>query len=319
MMGIELTPAIARELNITLISLWEEGAAEQVNQDMGPGVETDITDLFYAAPSESTTNVYTFVQKSFSMRKVPAGTNERIVDAIDLYEARLTNEDVYKTIGVGLNDWNDDKIGKYAAVFYQLGKASALALPRMCEAVISVAKTQVHDLDGVPLLSTSHPRKPGTAGNNWSNLLTQSGGLTFDNFAAAWRTMVTFPDEDGKSAGALPTHLVVTPRNIAAAFDIVTNEYPSALQGGRNPWYGRGLKIKCIANLDSLDEWGLVDNRWSKEKAFVSQIREPIQLRSITDLSSPYVLLGRQLIFSNDGRQAAGFGHPCRIVWSKKS
>lgn len=319
MQGIELTPAIARELNITLIALWEEGAGEVVAPDMGPGLETDVSDLFYPAPSDSTANVYTFVQKSFDMRKRPAGTNERVIDAIDLYESRLTNEDVYKTIGVFLNDWNDDKIGRYSAVFYQLGKASALSMPRMCEDTIRVAKTKVHDYDGVPLLSTAHPRKPGVSGNTWSNLLTQAGGLDFTNFAAAWRAMVTFPDEDGKSAQSLPTHLVVTPRNIGPALDIVTNEYPSSLQGGRNPWYGRGLKIKVIPNLDDLDEWGLVDNRWTKEKPFVRQEREPIQLRSITDPSSPYVLLNRQLIFSNDGRQAAGFGHPCRIIWSKKS
>ena len=319
MQGIELTPNIARELNITLVALWEEGAAEVVPQDMGPGLETDLSDMFYAAPSESTTNVYTFVAKSFEMRKRPAGTDERVIDAIDLYEARLTNEDVYKTIGVRLNDWNDDKIGRYSAVFYQLGKASALSLPRMREDAIRQAKTTIHDLDGVPLLSTQHPRRPGTSGNNWSNLLTQAAGLTFDNFAAAWRAMVTFPDEDGKAAGSLPTHIVVTPRNIGPALDIVTNEYPSTLQGGRNPWFGRGLKIKVVPNLDDLDEWGLVDNRWPKEKAFVEQVREPIQLRSITDPSSPYVLLGRQLIFSNDGRQATGFGHPSRIIWSKKS
>lgn len=317
MYGIELTPPIAREMNVTLVSLYEEGAVDAVESGL-TGVDSDVLELCFMAPNDTSEGVYLFPSRDFGMRQRPEGTDERIIDAVDLYEHRIRNIDWYRTIGVRLNDWNDDKIGRYKAVFYQLGNAGALAQPRAVQSAIQAAKTTLC-YDGVPLLSTSHPVKPGASGGTtYSNLLTQSAGLTFDTFGEAFAKMMAFPIEDGHTARSMPTHLVIPPEYIGIGLDICTNANPSGLQGGANPWLGR-VKLKVVQDFAGTLEWGLVDNRSRLEKPFVLQDRETIQLRQITDPSSPIVFLQRQMLYSNDGRFNVGVGYPTKIIWSKKS
>lgn len=318
MYGIELTPGIAKEMNVQLVSLFEEGASDARGGGFAEGVDTDIMQFFYSGTSDSAENVYVYPAQSFAMHERPDGSDEREIDALDMYESRVRNIDYYRTMGVRLNDWNDDKIGRYKGVFYQLGEATALAHPRKVADTLRNAKTIV-GYDGKALLATDHPRKPGTdEGTPWSNLLTQAGGLTVPNFGAAFEAMLAFPDEDGHTAGSVPTHLVVTPKNIGAGFDALS-ETPSTLQGGKNPWFGRGVKLAVAQDLVGVDEWGLIDNRSRMRKPFVFQSRESIQLRQITDPLSPIVFLQRKLLYSVDGRFNAGVGYPSKIIWSKKA
>src|SRR5689334_10332063 len=119
-MGI-ITPTIAQTLMVNINNAFDEGAGDAAQQ------MSDVLELCWDCPSDTEAGVYITGSTDFALRK--RGRNESstlIEDMIAMYESRIGNDSYYKIIPIDLTDWKDDKIGKYAVAFYELGMAMAL-------------------------------------------------------------------------------------------------------------------------------------------------------------------------------------------------
>ncbi|MGK3961328.1 Mu-like prophage major head subunit gpT family protein [Sorangium sp. So ce1667] len=312
-MAIIYSPAVAAELNVRLVTLYEQGALDSAAS------MSEVLDLCYVTSSDTVQNVYTIAEKDFSLYRRGRGADEFRADGIKVYEHRIENESLYRAVEISSDDFDDDKIGQYQAVFYKLGAVAALGPSEMVEDVVINAES-LTGFDGVAFFSTSHPVKPKeTGGTTWSNKLTKASGLTFTTFAEAYQAMREFPREDGKSAGAKGVVLAGPPSYEGVIMDICTMQTPSSLQGGQNPWFGR-VKPMIVDNWKGVDAWYLFDTRSALERPLIFQERRPLGMVPLhTTPDDPEVKKHRKYSWMVDGRLGAGIGHPHRALKVVKS
>jgi phage major head subunit gpT-like protein len=313
-MAIEISPQLADELNVQLIALFEQGGQEAAE------LTSDVLSVCYLATSDTVENVYTFAPEVRGLRDRPEGTNEMVIDAVKLYDGRLVNKDKYRAISVQINDFRDDKIGKYRVVFLMTGESAAVGPSREVESVI-VGAESIIGYDDVAFYSDAHPRQPKVSGSpTWSNKFTKASGLTFTTFGEVFSGMMAFPDEDGKSAGSRPNILAISPDDLGMGMDITTNEFPSGLSGGKNPWLKYGVELMVVPNWAGLGFWDVYDIRSSWRRPFVFQEREQVAILPLyTNPDGAYERLNRQLLWLVEGRFAAGVGYPNKAARVRKT
>lgn len=308
---IEMVPTRAIALNATLVQLWDEGIGEGVSK------ASDILDLCAFNPSDSKEVIYTFCPEIRALRRRAKGSNETIIDPVNLYDASLENEDFYRFFDVGLNDYNDDKIGRYSSVAHHFGVLAGTGPANEVETVISGGNAATAlCYDGLPFFSTAHLVDPSVASSaTWSNYITKAAGLTLDTFGEGYQAMEEIPSADGKAAGTEPTHIVVPPKYRGVATDIATLEYPTGLNGAANKWKGLGLKVMVVKNWKDLDIWMLADCGSSRQRPFVFQEREKVQMRPLyINPDGGWERSNRRMRWSTEGRFAAGYGYPTKAM-----
>ena len=323
-MPANISPRIARELNVQLVSCFTEGVNDgimQVFTNTADGAAMpNVLECLRFAPSGTAENVYTFAPSDYSLADDTAG-DETPFEGTKMYEQRISSGRFKKReIIVDLADYLDDKIGFYGTTFHTLGTTSVVAPYRKVCSVMAGAGSLISTIDDVAYFSQAHPQRPKeTGGTNWSNDLVQTGGLTLDNFGAAWAAMCAFPGEDGKPVGSRPTHLCVEPADFGKAMDIAFSDRPSGGQGGGNPY-------KCLVIPVMVPEWAglgiyqLLDCNSAIERPFVFQEREPLKLRPIyTNPEDAWVRDNGKLKWNLQGRYNVGIGHPRRALRSRKA
>jgi phage major head subunit gpT-like protein len=319
-MPITLSPRVVQELNVVLVSMFDVGARDAAKR------MSAVLDICHIETSDTAQNIYTFMDTDFQLRD-RGDSAELIVDGVKMYETRLKDGKKYKIISVELDAFEDDKVGQYKGVFYKLGMTQALGPSRLVEDTMLLAVTKQNvggNYDGVPLISTVHPVKPGEAGSaTWANKLIQSDGLTFSTFAAAWAAFAKFPGEDGRPGGNTPTKLIHGPDDEQIAQDICFGTLPLDKSGGGNQaWKGR-VEPMCVPFLGVQDGAGafwLADESSSLERPFIFQERRALRLIPLfASHEDPHVVKSRRLEWMVDGRIGAGFGYPNKILKSVKS
>lgn len=309
-MAITLSSRVVSELNVLLVSMFDKGASDAAKRT------SDVINLAYATGSDTTTNVYTMVDSDFSLRE-RGDSAEMIVDGVKMYETRVKNGDFYKLIEVDLNAFEDDKVGQFGSVFYKLGQAQAVGPSRLMEDTILASETvaPLGNYDGVALISTAHPLKPGESGSTtWSNKLTKSAGLTFTTFAEAYAAFQAFPGEDGRPLGNLPTVLVCAPEYRQIAHDICFSDRPQDGSGGGNAWKGE-VRPMIVPRLSTADGWYLADDSSSMERPWIFQERRALRMTPLfSSHEDPAVLKSHKLSWMVDGRLGAGYGYANRVI-----
>lgn len=320
-MGI-ITPTIAQTLMVNINLAFDEGAGDAAQQT------SDVLDLAWEAPSDTEAGVYVSGSTDFALNKRARNESATLKeDMIALYESRIGNDGYYKVIPIDLTDWKDDKIGKYAVVFYELGMAVALGPTRLLEDTIKAMATAQNvgpdgtgtNYDEVPLISASHPIRPkrSPASTTWSNKLVRPSGLTFDTFGEAYTKFLESPNEDGRYQNRQPKILVHLPADRQIAMDICFSDRPFAGSGGGNEaWKGlvTPMQVPELKNATSFG-FALIDNSIVKKRPFVMQMREPLRVVPLyMNPDDAYVIKRNRLEVGVFGRYNAGYHDPHAIV-----
>jgi phage major head subunit gpT-like protein len=309
-MGYVFTPLIAQQLNVKVLKSFDAGAAAATSQ-MSP-----VLDFFRKTTSDTYENVYLTADSDYSIHQRPDNSAQIEFDGVLVYESRVRHPSFYKFIEVSLVDWSDDKVGKYDVVFHKLGMTMALSPGRLGEDTMVAAGTAQNasgNHDGVPLISTAHPKKPKrSGGGTFSNKLVRTAGLTFDTFGEAWSLFRTQPNEDGRPANRRPTKLLHRTVDIGIARDICLNDRPSQLAGGGNP-YLRFVEPVEVPFFDSVSSFGfeLIDDSYEYGMPYIFQEREPLRLVPLyTNPEDPWVKINNKLLWGLMGRYGAGYQDP---------
>lgn len=320
-----ISPRVARELNVALVACFTTGINDGISQifeyaDDGKASANVLeTVLFSTIGDGSAEGVYTYAPTDYTMYDDTAGDEVRF-EGSKLMEQRIPAGG-YKNreVIVKLTDYLDDRVGLYKSHFHTLGTASVVAPYRRIVDTMSGAGSLISTIDDVAFFSQAHPQRPKESGGTaWSNDLVQAGGLTHDNFSAAWAAMSRIPGEDGRKGISRATHLLVGPTDREIAFDICFSDRPRGAAGGGNSWRGQVIPV-VIPDWDG-SFYQLHDCRSSIDRAFVYQEREPNQLKPIyTDPESPWVIDNNAMKWRLQGRYNVGLGNPRRALRSRKS
>lgn len=320
-MPIEKVPTKAIALSATLVHLWDDGIQEGVD------TASEILDLCYLAPVDGPEGVYTFAPELRGLRKRLKGSNgkavdETTIDPVNLYDASLTNDDFYRFFDVGLNDFQDDKIGRYNVLAHQFGVLAGSQPANEAEDVIAGADAATAICyDGLPFFSASHLIDPSkSASGTYSNRVAKSAGLTLDTFGEGLQAFEEVPSDDGKAANNFITHLCVPPKYRGIALDITENTHPAGLSGATNKWAKYGIKVLVIPNWKDKDQWMIADTRSSRRRPFVYQEREKARMRALyINPDGGWERTNRVLRWSIEARGACGYGYPRKAMLFPKS
>lgn len=323
-MPANISPRVARELNVQLVACYTEGVNDgimQVFTNTADGAAMpNVLECVRFAPSGTAENVYTFAPSDYTLSDDTAG-DEAPFEGVKMYEQRISSGRFKKKeIIVDLADYMDDKVGQFGVLFHVLGTTTVVAPYRRVTAVMAGAGSIISTIDDVAFFSQAHPQRPKEIGGTpWSNDLIQPQGLTLANFGTAWAAMCSFPGEDGKPVGSRPSHLCIEPADFGNAMDICFSDRPSGLGGGGNPWKGLVIPV-VVPEWAGLGIYQLLDCHSSIERPFVYQEREALKLRPIyTNPEDQWVRDNGKMKWNIQGRYNVGIGHPRRALRSRKS
>lgn len=323
-MPSNITPRVARELNVQLTACFTEGVNNgimQVFENTTDGKPMpNLMECVRIVANNSAVGIYTYAPSDYTLYDDTLG-DETPYEGVKMYEHRIQSGRFKKReVIVDLADFQDDLVDQYKTQFHTLGTTTVVAPYRRVASTASGAGSLVSTIDDVAFFSQAHPQRPKEAGGtNWSNDIVQASGLSIANFGTAWATMCTFPGEDGKPVGARPSHLCVEPADFGVAMDICYSDKPSGLSGGGNPW--RGLVTPVIVpEWAGLLQYQLLDCRNAIEMPYILQEREALKLRPIyVNPEESWVRDNGKLKWNLQGRYNVGLGHPRRALRSRRS
>ena len=328
-----LSPRAVRELNVQITACFSDGVNDGVNALLdqysadGTPLATAL-DLVRRVPLDTAEAVLFYPELAFEIEDFGSGDGNP-EEGIKFYEHRIAAGNYKgKVIPVNLTDFLDDKIGQYRVVFYKLGGALVRAPLRLIEKTLHLActgSTITSGIDGKPLLSTQHLRKPqeaydATVNPYVSNDIVQPGGLTFDNFGSLYSKFLALPDENGiPLEDNFPQYLWGDTDYLGAMMDICFMDRPSGLSGGGNPWKGK-CKPMPVRRLQGTGSWGLASSYDALDRPLNYIERETLKMRGLfTNPEDPIVRERRQLKWQVDGRITCGAGKYLKIMSSRKS
>lgn len=130
------------------------------------------TSIAMTVPSNTSKNVYGWLGKSTGFRK---WIGDRVIQSLTTHDFAITNEPFENTVGVDVDQIEDDEYGVLNPIFEQLGQDSK---EHPDEVVFDLLKTGRVGLcyDGKPFFAADHPTtKPKGGVLAQSNLTTEAG------------------------------------------------------------------------------------------------------------------------------------------------
>lgn len=248
-------------------------------------------------PSVHKTEIYSFMKRLLAMRE---WVGPRLIDNLENYEYLLTNKKYEKTIGVPVDDIEDDNLGVYDIKFQEMGRLATKWPDQLIKTVMQNGTTAL-GFDGQPFFSTTHDLDPdGNQSNNFT-----STALNANNFNTVWAAMASYTGEDGEPLGVMPTRLVVPPQLFKAAKEIVS----AGLVGGGDTNVQQGMAevivVPELANEPTV--WYLMDVA-TPVKPFLFQLRQAPRLTAKTALTDDNVFEQDQFLWGMKARGVAGYG-----------
>ncbi len=271
--------------------------------------------------SGSGSNTYGWIAQQVTMRE---WLGERIIQALGEHSYALTNKKFEATVGLDLDDVEDDNLGIFKSVHIpQIGVAAKKYPEKMLAATLLGVKFDKFGTASVPkafdgknLFASDHPCFD-VAGSTYDNDL--ENPLTEEGLKAAILSMAAIKGEDGSPFGASATHLVVpkalewTARELLQAGSLVRTQ----IQGAT------GVAMTTVENMlkgaltlvvsDWLDhaptQWYLADA--SKPlKPLLLQKRREVEFTSRDQLESDNVFHSRKAEYGCFWRGNAGVTLP---------
>lgn len=230
---------------------------------------------------------------------------DRIIENLGRQTLELKNLTFEKTVGVRVEDFEDDRLGGYDVQFTMLGAQARLHPDELWVTALEGGFSKT-GYDGVSFYSTSHPTDK--AGTTWSNKGTAA--LDSDAFEDGVKTMRKVKNSAGQNVDPLSfggeLHLVVPPALESTALRIVGAKTVST--GGDNVNYNRA-KVVVNPRLTSDIAWYLAVGN-GPARPFIVQTRRKPKLTMITAPDSEDVFHKNRILYGVDGRWNVGRALP---------
>ena len=253
-------------------------------------------------PSSTKLETYGWMTRILKMRR---WDGPRLVQNLNTEVYQLRNETYENTVGMDVNDFNDDTLGVYNPIMQELGRTTRKWRDQQIKLAMQ-AGASTNSFDGVPFFSTTHPVDP--AGNQ-SNLFT-STALTPENYSTVRESMMSYTGEDGEPFDVMPNLLVVPPQLEREARQILNADMiasDSGNAGVTNVLRGSAelLVVPELANEPGV--WYLMDT--SKGiRPFVFQTRQEPDIVPKNQPTDDNVFHDDQFLVGVKARGAAGYG-----------
>ena len=170
------------------------------------GARTKTPSVYQQFASRTTAATKTVSFPHAATRKLRRWDGERKVVNGKAYDYRVTAEKFELTMGIPVEEIEDDNIGAYNHLVMDMGEQTALWPDDLVFEALLAGETELA-FDGLPFFSNSHALKSGSAIDN----LHASTALTKDNVAAIIELMMGYVGEDRRSLRVRPNLLVVPP------------------------------------------------------------------------------------------------------------
>ena len=248
-------------------------------------------------PSSAKVETYGWMTRLPKMRE---WLGPRVINNMNTEAYVLKNKTFEETVGMPVNDFEDDTLGVYNPIMSELGRQARKWKDQQMKEVIQAGVSE-NSFDGVPFFSTSHPIDP--AGNQ-SNLFTASA-LNAANFDTVRSAMTSYTGEDGEPLGVMPRLLVVPPQLEKEALEIVSAERNSS--GATNVLRGTAevLVVPELANEPTV--WYLMDVSKGL-MPFIWQLRMAPQIVQKNSPNDDNVFHDDQYLVGAKARGAGGYG-----------
>jgi len=300
---MQITPQSLRDLR-TAINMLFAGARTKAAP-----VYTDL-----ATRTSSTTRSTNFPQHA-STRRLRRWEGERKVVNGKAYDYQVTAEKFELTMGIPVEELEDDNFGAYNALVMDMGEQAALWPDDLIfELLLRGEDSAYPAFDGKAFFANDHALKAGSTIDN----LFDSTALTKANAAAVIAEMASWVGEDGRSLRVRPTILAVPPAledtglGIVGA-NLIAQVFGSntAAAGIENTMRGR-LQLKVYPELaasagGSDTDWYILATGGSvKPMVFVERAAPKIVFKNSE--SDDNVFWDDEVVFGCRARGVAGWG-----------
>lgn len=222
---------------------------------------------------------------------------EREIQALAAYDYLIKNKKFEMTIGVPLEDIEDDKYGVYTPLFSNMGEAAALHPDDLIfGAMMSGFDAKCYD--GLSFFHTAHKVGNVTYSNRSNKKLSR------ESYMEARSSIMSIRGDKGKSLKLLPDLLVVSPAEEEKARLILEADQ---IDGTTNVLKGTAKLLVEPSLAANPHYWFLLcTNRFLKP--FIYQLRKKIKFVSLTKDTDENVFLRDEYLYGADGRSNAGYG-----------
>lgn len=240
----------------------------------------------------------------------------RVAYGIKRIAQTLTFDDFEETIGIGMNDIEDDTLQVYNSIIDGLGRSARLWPNDLIYTAMINGSTAVC-LDGQPFFNASHPYEPQEGAASTQRNLHTTMSLTVANYETVRQRMMALKGEDGKSlhigTGQLllvvPTELEVTAKRIVEAdlAGYLANNSSTAVDTNVNRGTSKVLVIPDLS-ADSATTWYLIDPNQPMKPFVVAMRKEPNQVVSRDKPTDSNVFDSNTAYYGVHGRAQYGYG-----------
>ena len=290
---MQITPSAIRSLDKGFNRLFQ-GAYDSTAM-WGPRLATTV-------PSSHKSEVYGFMKRLLAMRE---WIGPRVIDNLESEAYTLINKTFEKTVGVMVNDIEDDTLGVYNPLFSELGRIASKWPDQQLKETLQ-AGTSGLGFDGVPFFATTHDLDPaGNQSNNYTGT-----ALSAANYQLVRANMMSLTGEDGEPLAVMPNTLVVPPqlertaRTIVNA-DMIPNDSGNAAQTNVLQGSAEVLVIPELAN--EATTWYLADTTGAL-LPLIWQLREAPRLVNKNRMDDDNVFFDDQILYGSKARGVAGYG-----------
>jgi len=289
-----ITPAALRALETTLSLQFQMGYSESAIWH---------NKVAMTVPSSTKIATYGWMARVAQLRQ---WIGARVIENLQSHVYTLENQDFELTIGVDRDDWEDENLGIYSALFQEMGRSAAKWPDEIVKTALQ-AGTSAVTFDGVPFFDTAHPLDPaGVQSNNFTGT-----ALSSATFASVRAAMMSYTGENGIPLGLMPNLLVVPPQLEVTARQILNAEFivgteASATGGNTNVFRGAAdiLVVPEIANEPTT--WYLADTSRPVRPLLFQQRKAP-EFVAKTQPINDNVFFDREFLWGVDSRGAAGY------------
>lgn len=298
---MQITPSALRDLRVAISMLFDGARAKT------PSVYQQI-----ATRTTAATKTVSFPSHA-STRKLRRWDGERKIVNGKAYDYRVTAEKFELTMGIPVEEIEDDNIGAYNHLVMDMGEQAALWPDDLVFEALLAGSTELA-FDGKAFFANDHELKAGSTIDN----LFASTSLTKANVAAVIEAMMSYVGEDGRSLRVKPNLLVVPPAlqeeglQIVGA-DILAQVFGSntAAAGETNTMKGRltlAVYPELAASAGGSDTtWYLMDTTRSiKPLVFVERAAPKMTFKNAENDDN--VFWDDEVVFGVRARGAAGYG-----------
>ena len=300
-MSLQITPQTIRDLRVAI----------NMGLTKGRGMARPFWPRFAAKVSANTKHVSLPLHAATA--KLRRWDGERKVVGGKAYDYRVTPDRFELTLGIPVEEIEDDNIGAWQHTIQDMGVQIELWPDDLVAAVLLAGESGL-GFDGLAFFANTHSLKSGTTIDN----LFTSTSLTKANVAAVIAEMKGWVGEDGRPLRVEPNKLVVPPSLEDTARDILESPLINTVYGsntaaaaGSNTMRGR-LELEVLPELGA--DAGGSDTDWyvkdctKPTKPYVFVERVPPTITNKNSSNDDNVFNDDELRVGVRARGAAGYG-----------